>query len=49
MFLLEVIETEQLNIHSVIIGLGSVVDMYLLPWLNNLCCVSELEELILAY
>ena len=28
--------------------LGSVVDMYSVPWLNNLCHVLELEELTLA-
>ena len=29
-------------------ALGSVVDMYTVPSLNNLCRVSELEQLTLA-
>ena len=40
-------DTEQFGIHAD--ALGSVVDMYSIPSLNNLCHVSELEELTLAH
>ena len=35
--------------HTVVNALGSVVDINSVPSLNNLCHVSELEDLILAY
>ena len=35
--------------HTVVNNLASVVDMYTVPLLNNLRCVSELEQLTLAY
>lgn len=50
--LLEVINlpyTEQFEIHTVVKALGSVVDMYTIPSLHNLCRVLELKELSLAY
>ena len=34
---------------AVVNALGSVVDMYSVTSLNNLCRVSKLEELTLAY
>ena len=36
-------------VHKVVNALGSVVDMYSEPSLKNLCRVSDLEELTLAY
>ena len=42
-------DTEQFKIHTVMNTPGSVVVMYSIPSLNNLCLVSELEELTLAY
>ena len=41
--------TEQLKIHTVMNAPGSVVGSYSLPSLNNLCRVSELDKLTLAY
>ena len=35
--------------HTVVNTVGSVVDMYTVPLLINLCFVSELEHLTLAY
>ena len=34
---------------AIVNTLGSVVDMYTVPSLNNLCRVSQLEHLTLAY
>ena len=42
-------DIEQFKIQTVVNTLGSVVDMYSVPSLNNLCRVLELEELTLAY
>ena len=42
-------DTERFKIHIVVNAVGSVVDMYSVPSLNNLCCVLELEEHTLVY
>lgn len=36
-------------VHAIVNTLGSVVNMYTVPSLNNLCRVSQLEHLTLAY
>ena len=36
-------------VHAVVNNLGSVVNMYSVPSLNNLCHVSEFEQITLAY
>ena len=41
-------DTEQFKMHTVVNTLGSVVDMFSVPSLKNLCRVWELEELALA-
>lgn len=41
--------TEQFEIHTVVKALGSVVDVYTILSLHNLCRVLELEEISLAY
>ena len=42
-------DTEQFKIHTVMNAPGSVIGLYSVHSLNNLCRVSELEELTLAY
>ena len=40
---------EQFKLHTVVNALGSFVDMYQVPSLNNFWLVWELEQLTLAY